>query len=84
MDSRPAIEIYTTRTCGYCYAAKRTLESESLDFTEYDVTSDPDKRAWLLINTGQRTVPQVFVDGVCIGGYTELRAALRGGRLQGD
>lgn len=81
MDTEPRIEIYTTRTCGYCYAAKRTLDSVDLEYTEYDVSTDYEKRAWLVQESGQRTVPQIFVNGESIGGYTELRALLRAGGL---
>ena len=81
MSAKPKIEIYTTRTCGYCFAAKRTLDSESLEYVEYDVSRDMEKRQWLMRVTGQRTVPQIFVNDVSIGGYTELRAALRDGAL---
>ena len=81
MSTEAKIVIYTTRTCGYCYAAKRTLENEGLEYVEIDVSTNPTKRQWLIQMTGQRTVPQVFVDDVSIGGYTELRAALRSGGL---
>ena len=81
MDTEPKIEIYTTRTCGYCYAAKRTLEDVDLEYTEYDVSANFEKRAWLVKATGQRTVPQIFINGESIGGYTELRAVVRAGGL---
>lgn len=81
MDTEPKIEIYTTRTCGYCYAAKRALEDVDLEYTEYDVSSNFEKRTWLVKSTGQRTVPQIFINGESIGGYTELRAVLRAGGL---
>ena len=81
MDSKPVIDIYTTRICGYCHAAKRALQAEGLAYTEYDVSNDYEKRAWLVENTQQRTVPQIFIDGVSLGGYTELRAALQAGQI---
>ena len=67
------VVIYTTRICGYCVAAKRLLEREELPFKEVDVSGDPEKRAWLVEVTGRRTVPQIFINGSPIGGYTELR-----------
>ena len=70
------IVVYTTRLCGYCVAAKRLLERESLPFEEVDVSMDREKRAWLVQATGRRTVPQIFINEVPIGGYTELRSLL--------
>ena len=70
------IVVYTTRICGYCVAAKRLLERESLPYEEVDVSMDREKRAWLVQATGRRTVPQIFINEVPIGGYTELRSFL--------
>lgn len=71
------IIIYTTTYCGYCTAAKHLLENHELPFTEIDVTNDDEKRKWLLQVTGYRTVPQIFIDGKSIGGYSELSELLK-------
>jgi glutaredoxin 3 len=76
------VTIYTTRVCGYCLAAKRLLGVRGIPFTEVDVSSDPEKRAWLVDATGQRTVPQVFIGDESVGGYDELAALDRAGRLR--
>jgi glutaredoxin 3 len=75
------VTIYTTRVCGYCVAAKRLLGSRSVAYQEIDVSADPEKRAWLVEATGQRTVPQIFIAGESIGGYEELAALDRSGEL---
>jgi len=75
------IRLYSTRYCGYCVMAKRLLTSLELPFEEIDVSSDHEKRIWLLGATGQRTVPQIFVGDKSIGGYTELAAMNRSGEL---
>jgi glutaredoxin 3 len=77
-----AVTIYTTRTCPYCFAAKRLLGARGVAYEEIDVSSDNDKRAWLVEKTGQRTVPQVFIRGESIGGYQELAALDGDGRLE--
>jgi glutaredoxin 3 len=59
------------------------LDRKGVPFQEIDVTGDWDKRAWLVEATGQRTVPQIFINGVSIGGYDELSALERAGRLDG-
>ena len=75
------IQIYTTRWCGYCVRAKMLLESKGLPFEEIHVDGDPEFRARLRELTGGWTVPQVVIDGTAVGGYTELRALERSGRL---
>ncbi len=66
------VTIYTTTYCGYCLAAKKLLEKHKITFTEIDVTTDDAKRTWLIEQTGQRTVPQIFFDDQSIGGFSEL------------
>lgn len=76
------VRVYTTTYCGYCVAAKRFLESKGVDYTEIDVTNDPEARAHLVDTTGQRTVPQIFVGDTHVGGYTDLRALDHRGGLE--
>ncbi len=74
--------LYTTRTCPYCIAAKRLLGQRGIAYDEVDVTSDDAKRAWLVETTRRRTVPQIFIRGEAIGGYDELAALDKAGKLQ--
>jgi glutaredoxin 3 len=75
------VKLYTTGYCPYCHAARALLEGKKVPFTEIDVTGDHEARARLARETGRRTVPQVFIDGEPIGGYDELSALDRAGRL---
>ena len=75
------VQIYTTRVCGYCVAAKRLLSARAIPYDEIDVTSDASKRTWLVEVTGRRTVPQIFIRGESIGGYDELSGLDRTGKL---
>jgi glutaredoxin 3 len=75
------VKIYTTRMCGYCFAAKRLLNKRGIPYEEIDVSGNADQRAWLVEATGQRTVPQIFIGGESIGGYDELAALDRAGKL---
>lgn len=77
-----AVKVYTTRICGYCVAAKRLLQRDHIEFEEIDVSHDHDKRIWLAEVSGQRTVPQIFIHEQSIGGYTELAALKRSGKLE--
>ncbi|HKE47948.1 MAG TPA: glutaredoxin 3 [Rhodanobacteraceae bacterium] len=78
----PQAEIYTTGTCGYCVAAKNFLKSRGCDYSEVRIDRDPVKMAEMLERSGgRRSVPQVFINGAYVGGYEELVAAERSGRL---
>ena len=76
------VRIYTTNYCGYCTAAKSLLRDRGADFQEIDCSSDSKVRQWLVEQTGQRTVPQIFLGGVPVGGFSELSALDRAGKLQ--
>jgi glutaredoxin 3 len=50
-------------------------------FREIDVSHDPAKRQWLVQQSGQYTVPQIFINGKSVGGSDDLYALDREGRL---
>jgi glutaredoxin 3 len=76
------IEIYSTAICPYCVAAKNLLKSKGLSYEEIRVDTNPTARAQMLERShGQRTVPQIFIDGTHVGGYDDLAAASRSGKL---
>lgn len=77
------VEIYTTAICPYCVSAKNFLKHRGLDYEEIRVDLDPLKREEMLSRSlGRRTVPQIFVNGVHVGGFDDLVVADRGGRLR--
>ena len=76
------IEIYTSPLCGYCHAAKRLLGQKGVSFTEVDVSRDPDKRQEMMARAkGRHTVPQIFANGTHLGGYDDIAALDRQGKL---
>jgi glutaredoxin 3 len=75
------VKIYTRQWCGYCTAAERLLRSKGVTFENIDCTGDRAKRQWLAELTKSSTVPQIFIDGVGIGGYDEMAALDRKGQL---
>ena len=80
--STAKVEIYTTMTCGYCHRAKQLLSSKGINFTEFDVTMGGEKKREMLERKPDaRTVPQIFIDGVGIGGSDDLAALERSGKL---
>ncbi len=67
------VEIYTTSLCGYCHRAKHLLKNKGVEFIEYDVTFDADKRREMRERADGRTsVPQIFIDGKGVGGSDDL------------
>ena len=77
------IEIYTSVNCFYCVAAKRLLDEKNISYSEYDVSSDITLRKKMLEKAnGLRTVPQIFINDVHIGGCDELYALHEKGNLR--
>jgi len=77
----PKVEIYTLAWCGFCHRAKALLTKKGVLFEEYDIESLPGRRAEMIERSGQRTAPQIFIDGAGIGGCDELYALDSAGRL---
>lgn len=75
------VKIYTRKWCGYCTAAEKLLTKKGIPFENQDCSDDPATRKWLVTATGQTTVPQIFIDGKSIGGFSELDALNRRGEL---
>jgi glutaredoxin 3 len=73
--------IYTTAYCPYCIRAKALLSRKRAAFTEIDVASRPDLRDWIADASGQSTVPQVFINGRPVGGFTDLAELDEAGEL---
>lgn len=66
------VVVYLTPWCAFCARAKRLLSTRGIPFETFDVSGNSDARRWLAESTGQHTVPQIFIKGRSIGGFTEL------------
>ncbi|HEX4481437.1 MAG TPA: glutaredoxin 3 [Rudaea sp.] len=75
------VEIYSSMNCPYCVAAKNFLKQKGLDYTEIRIDTDPTQRDKMVARTHRRTVPQIFIDGHHVGGFDDMVAADRDGRL---
>jgi glutaredoxin 3 len=75
------VTIYTTEPCGFCRVAKALLAKRNVAYNEINLAKDPVGRSELVRITGMMTFPQVVIDDEPIGGYQELVAADRAGRL---
>lgn len=76
------VTIYTTDSCPYCRQAERFLETHQIPFKGIDVTGNDDLRTQLVeLSGGRRTVPQIFIGDVPIGGYSDMMALHQKGEL---
>jgi len=76
------ITIYTTRSCGFCYAAKSLLTKKGLSYDEIDVGADPAARQRMMLRAnGRRSVPQIFIGETHVGGNEDLYELERRGGL---
>jgi glutaredoxin 3 len=75
------VTLYTTDRCSKCVSAKALLARRGIGCEEINLAKDPDGRAELVRCTGMYTFPQIVIDGQTLGGYEELLAADRQGRL---
>ena len=76
------IIVYKSNPCGYCTAAIRFLqEHKGMKITIIDLTQNMEARMKLVRTTGLRTVPQINIAGIHIGGYDEMRALDNAGEL---
>jgi len=76
-----AITIYTTPTCPYCQAAKALLTNKGLSYKEINMESDSAIALAMMKRTGRRSVPQIFVGDMHVGGFDDLNALETAGRL---
>ena len=76
------ITVYTTEPCSFCTRAKQLLTTRELSFDEVNLSKDPEGRAALSQLTGMMSFPQVIIGTETVGGFMELVAADRSGRLR--
>ena len=75
------IIVYTKEMCPYCVWAKELLTRRQLSFTEVRVDLEPAQLEKMVNLSGRRTVPQIVIDGQPIGGFDDLAALERAGKL---
>jgi len=76
------VSMYCTAVCPYCQMAERLLRAKGV--TEVDkirVDLEPERRVEMMEKTGRRTVPQIYIEETHVGGYDDLAALDRAGRL---
>ena len=76
------VKVYSTTFCPYCVRAKQLLERKGVAYTEVNLDKEePEVRLELMKKTNQRTVPQIFINEQFIGGFDQLYALEKEGKL---
>ncbi len=76
------VEIYTKSTCIFCRKAKDLLKAKNISFEEYEITNCPKIREEMIQRSNNRhTVPQIFIHGIHVGGYEDLRILDKSGKI---
>jgi len=74
--------MYSTAVCPYCNMAERLLKAKGIDQIEkIRIDLDPEQRALMMEKTGRRTVPQIYIGDTHVGGFDDLSALDREGKL---
>jgi glutaredoxin 3 len=73
--------VYSTENCPYCRMAKELLSSRHIAFEEVRIDLDEQRRDEMIRLSNRRTVPQIFINGQSIGGYDDLAALAKSGKL---
>lgn len=80
-DIANKVLIYSSPFCGYCAAAKRLLAKKEVEFTEFNIMFDAKKRAEMMELSGRTSVPQIFIGETHVGGFDDLYALDKDGKL---
>ena len=76
------VTMYSTAVCPYCIQAERLLAAKGVTaIDKVRVDLDPAQRETMMRRTGRRTVPQIYIDDFHVGGYDDLAALDRQGKL---
>lgn len=75
--------VYSKENCPYCRLAKELLKSRNVAFEEIRIDLDESKREEMMRLSNRRTVPQIFINDQSIGGYDDLAALAKSGKLDG-
>ena len=75
------VEIYATSFCRHCMDAREFLQAKGIEYEEYLLDLMPLEKDAMIERCGQKSIPQIFINGQHIGGLTELRELDSSGKL---
>lgn len=73
--------IYTTASCPYCQRAKQLLDAKNVPYTELRIDQNPALKEEMIERSGRRSVPQIFINDQAIGGFDDMAALEKSGKL---
>ncbi|MFZ6647907.1 glutaredoxin 3 [Undibacterium sp. TJN25] len=82
MEQTQTVTVYSTDTCPYCMMAKHLLGAKGAEITEINVSADQQQLQQMMARSGRRTVPQIFIGDLHVGGYDDLLKLDRQGKLE--
>ena len=77
----PVVEMNANNWCPYCAAARELLGAKPVRVTEINIEQFPERRSEMIARSGRQTVPQIFIGSTHVGGYDDLAAMERAGKL---
>ena len=80
--SGPSVTLYSTAICPYCVAAKNFLRSKGIGWNEVRIDIDPAERQRMIERARRTSVPQIFIGETHVGGYDDMMALHRAGKLE--
>jgi glutaredoxin 3 len=76
------IIMYCTEVCPYCVRAEHLLQRKGIkNIEKIRIDLQPEMRETMIQQTGLRTVPQIYINGEHVGGYDDMAALDRAGKL---
>ncbi len=81
-STAPEITLYTSAICPYCVAAKNFLKSKGQTWTEVRIDLDFEQRQAMIARANRTSVPQIFIGQTHVGGYDDMIALHRAGKLE--
>ncbi|HEX4878705.1 MAG TPA: glutaredoxin 3 [Limnobacter sp.] len=81
-NTQAPVRMYTSAVCPYCQRAERLLAERGVQHIEkIRIDLDPDQKVKMMEETGRRTVPQIYIGSTHVGGFDDLAALDRAGKL---
>lgn len=76
------VVMYCTEVCPYCVRAEQLLQRKGVqDIEKIRIDLQPERGTEMIQKTGRRTVPQIYINGEHVGGYDDMAALDRAGKL---
>jgi glutaredoxin 3 len=78
---QPRVRMYATAFCPYCVRARRLLETKGVAWEEISIDGDRERFQEMTLRSNRTTVPQIFIGDIHVGGYDDMAALDRAGKL---